>query len=68
MSSRRRNQQRTLGRQLPLHFIQVGIRFSGAEQSIGSIRLDRCMPVEVRDGLQQMVNSCLLYTSDAADE
>ncbi|MCY1403771.1 hypothetical protein D9M71_189630 [compost metagenome] len=52
-----RNQQRTLGRQLPLHFIQVGIGFAGAEQSIGSVRLDRCMPVEVRDGLQQMVNS-----------
>ncbi|MNZ47625.1 hypothetical protein D3C78_653460 [compost metagenome] len=50
------DQQRTLGRELPLHFIQVGVGFAGVEQAIGDIRLNRCMPIEMRNGLKQMIH------------
>ncbi len=57
MSARRRNQQCPFGRQLSLHFIQVGIGLAGVEQPVGDVRLDRRMPVEMRNGLQQMIHS-----------
>ncbi|MNG00280.1 hypothetical protein D3C84_832100 [compost metagenome] len=54
--ARRGKQQRPFGRKLPLHLIQIGIGFAGVEQAIGNIRLNRRMPIEMRDCLQQMIH------------
>ncbi|MNQ81193.1 hypothetical protein D3C85_962020 [compost metagenome] len=50
------NQQRPLGRNLALHFIQVGIGFAGMEQAIGGIGLDGRVTIEMRDRFQQVIH------------
>ncbi|MCY1182434.1 hypothetical protein D9M73_229930 [compost metagenome] len=48
------DQQRALGCLLALDFIQIGIRTHLQQQAIGGVGIERCLPVEVGDQLQQM--------------
>ncbi|MNY33418.1 hypothetical protein D3C86_1676960 [compost metagenome] len=56
MSPRRRNQQGSLGRKLPLNFIQVWVGFAGVEQTVGGVGFDGRVAIEMRDRLKQMIH------------